>query len=72
MKVSQTNEVQDQRELWRLRNRKALGEIAQQFGLSYTFVRWVFKGLHRSGELRVERELARRGCPGFDVAEKAA
>jgi predicted DNA-binding transcriptional regulator len=72
MKVSHSKRVQDQRELWRVSNRKALREIANQFGISYTFVRLVFKGLHRSGELRVERELARRGCPGFEEETIAA
>lgn len=73
MKVSQSKRAQAERELWRAEHRKALPEIAAQFGLSYTFVRLVFKGLQRSGELRVERELARRGCPGFDdLINKAA
>jgi hypothetical protein len=67
MKVSQPSQaVTDQRILWRTRNRRALGGIAKRFGLSYTFVRWVFLGLQRSADDRVERALAEKGCPGFE------
>jgi hypothetical protein len=61
-----TDETVDQKLLWRAKNRRALGEIAEQFDVTYGFVRRVFLGEMPSGELRVERELRRRGCPGFD------
>lgn len=75
MTVSQTPRtltLEEEQALWRAKNRNAVREIANMFGLSYVFVRRVLIGELTSGERRVERELARRGCPGFSEAERAA
>lgn len=68
MNLTQQNELtlDDQQKLWRAKNRGAVRKIAGDCEVSRSFVDKVFRGEMKSGERRVERELARRGCPGFE------
>lgn len=63
---TQTLSVNDARILWRAKNRGIISTISQQFGLSRTMIRRVLEGEIVSAGRRVERELATRGCPGFE------
>jgi hypothetical protein len=68
MSVTATNneaELKDARILWLSRNRGALKDISKFIGLHKTTVRRVFYGEITSRDNRVEKELARRGAPGF-------
>ena len=70
--AQRTNELtlEELQTLWRSKNRNAVSEIRVKFDLSRTTIERVIRGEIASGERRVEKELARRGCPGFEQYEQ--
>jgi hypothetical protein len=57
------------RDVWLITHRGHLREVAEHFGVSRVMVTHVLHGRRRSRDGRIERELARRGVPGFSKAE---
>lgn len=54
----------EQRRLWKSRNKGCLKAIAERLGLSQAFVSDVFN--RKKGNVLVEHELRRMGAPGFE------
>jgi hypothetical protein len=64
--------IEDRRVLWLSKHKGIIGHLANKFEVSRPFASMVWRGQMKSGERRIEKELARLGAPGFEQFLEAA